>query len=658
MNTDKFTNVLTPAEVLVAEGFWKNKMELARTKVIPYEWEALNDRIEGATSSHSIMNFIIAGELTEKRKTGNAVSTSDKDFQGMVFQDSDTAKWLEAAANILMWHKDNELEALIDQVIDIICAAQQPDGYLNTYYIINGLDKRFTNLRDNHELYCLGHMLEAAVAYYQATKKRKLLDAMIHYVELVDRLFGPEPEKAKGYPGHEVIEMALIKLYRITKDERHVKLAKYFIDQRGQSPNYFEEEAVTYGNGTLWNDTYFKMGYFQAHKPVREQDTAIGHAVRAMYLYCGMADVAKETKDESLLLACQNIWNNITEKQMYITGSVGSSSTGESFSFDYDLPNQTAYAETCAAIGLVFFAQRMLLMEPDSRYADIMEKTLFNGIISGISLDGTRFFYLNPLESVPESCEKDEKCQRTDATRQKWFGVACCPPNIARLLSSVGSYIYTVKEQAVYQHLFIGSTIQHMINGEAVRIETSTNYPWDGKVKIKIVTKNPVEFQYAVRIPGWCKNYKLSLNKETVKQPVIEKGYACISRTWQDDNIIELDFSMPVVIMKSNSNVRENTGKCAVMRGPLVYCLEEEDNGGNLHCITMDINGTYQSVWEPRTLDGVTAVYSKGRKTISNRNELYMEADAEKTETIALKWIPYYAWANRSVGEMAVWIRT
>ncbi len=657
MNTDEFTKALSAAEVKVAEGFWKDKMELARTKLIPYEWEALNDRIEGAVSSHSIMNFKIAGDITAQNETGAPRKKEDEEFQGMVFQDSDTAKWLEAAANTLLWQEDKELEATIDEVVDVICAAQQPDGYLNTYYIINGLEKRFTNLRDNHELYCLGHMLEAAITYVRATGKDKLLNAMIRYVDLIDSLFGPEPEKRKGYPGHEVIEMALVRLYRLTKDEKHLKLASYFIDQRGREPNFFKEEAEQFGNGPIWEETYFKLGYFQAHKPVREQKEAIGHAVRAMYLYCGMADVAKESKDDSLFEACRILWDNITTRQMYITGGVGSSSTGESFSYDYDLPNQTAYAETCAAIGLVFFAQRMLEIEPDSKYADVMERALFNSVLSGISLDGTRFFYLNPLESDPVACEKDEKCQRADATRQKWFGVACCPPNVARLLSSIGGYIYTVKQDTIYQNLYIGSSFTKEVNNTKVGFEVRTNYPWDQKVTVMVHTEIPIEFCYALRIPEWCRTFTLMVNGKELDCKT-KNGYVYCRRTWSDQDRIELTLSMPVVVMRANNKVKENVGKCTIMRGPLVYCIEEEDNGKDLHCVTMKTDMEFSPVWEADVLGGIVAVYGQGKRRLDNTKALYCPAGEEEYDDITMKWIPYYTWANRSVGEMAVWIHS
>lgn len=651
------TKALDIAEVHVSDGFWKDRMELARTKVVPYEWEALNDRIEGAATSHAMENFRIAGELTSKKAAGDAIKENEK-FNGFVFQDSDAAKWLEAVAFILMWKKDEQMEKTADEAIDIICAAQQPDGYLDTYYIINGLEKRWTNLRENHELYCLGHLLEAAVAYYQATGKRKLLDAMIRYVDYVDTKFGIEPEKLKGYPGHEVIEMALIRLYEVTNNEKHLKLAQYFINERGNEPNYFEIESKKYNQDFWWKDTYFKLGYYQAHKPVREQKAAIGHAVRAVYLYSGMADVAKYSEDDSLLEACELLWDNITKRQMYITGSIGASSTGEAFSFDYDLPNGTAYAETCAAIGLVFFAKRMLELSPDSKYADGMEKALYNGVISGISLDGNKFFYVNPLEVVPEYCLKDEKRRHVKVERQKWFGCACCPPNIARLMASIGNYIYTAKEDMIYTHLYIGSKFTKLLSGEAVTVEMKTSYPWDEDVHIEFTMERNVEFGYSLRIPEWCNNYTLQINGQKIEAE-IKNGYAVIQREWSNKDSILLHMEMPVEIMQSNPRVRENFGKVAVMRGPIVYCLEEEDNGAELHRISIGGQADFHSSFEKDLLGGVVAITSNGKKYGADcwdADSLYQPIEPNKIQEKTLKWIPYYAWANRRPGEMRVWI--
>jgi Putative glycosyl hydrolase of unknown function (DUF1680). len=343
----------------------------------------------------------------------------------------------------------------------LIAKVQQSDGYLNTYFTIKEPDKKWTNLRDCHELYCAGHLIEAAVAYYEATGKKKLLDVACRFADHIDSVFGSEPHKKKGYPGHEEIELALIKLYRLTKEEKYLNLSKYFIDERGKRPLYFEIEAKERGN-TNFFDLWNKLGpkYFQVHLPVREQTTAEGHAVRAVYLYSGMADVALETGDKSLVNACKRLWDNLTKKRMYVTGSIGSMSIGESLTFDYDLPNDTNYSETCASVGLVFFAHRMLQIDPDRQYSDVMERALYNTVISGMSLDGKKFFYVNPLEVWPEACEKNKVKSHVKYTRQPWFGCACCPPNIARLLTSLGKYIYSKKAKEVFVHLYVDSELK------------------------------------------------------------------------------------------------------------------------------------------------------------------------------------------------------
>ena len=392
MNNELYTAPIQAGLYQIDDPFWSRKRETVRTQMIPYQWRALNDQVEGAAPSHCIKNFKIAAGLEEGK------------FEGRVFQDSDVAKWLEAVGYALSWHKDEELERTADEAIDIIAAAQQPDGYLDTYYIINGLDKRWTNLMNNHELYCAGHMIEAGIAYYEGTGKRKLLDVVIRLADCIDRTFGPEEGKLHAYPGHEIIEMALVRLYHLTKEEKYLNLAKYFIDERGQEPLYFKEEREKYGNTYYWEDSLFQEQYFQAGKPVREQKEAEGHAVRAVYLYSGMASAAKETGDMSLWEACTRLWENVARRQMYITGAIGSSDYGEAFTFDYDLPNDTAYGETCASIGLIFWARRMLEVEPKSEYADVMEQALFNTCLSGMSLDGRKFFYVNPLEVNPMAC--------------------------------------------------------------------------------------------------------------------------------------------------------------------------------------------------------------------------------------------------------------
>lgn len=640
-------DLLSMKDIKITDKFFGKYMELIRTHVIPYQWEALNDRIEGAEPSHCMENFKIAAE----KQKGT--------FHGFVFQDSDAYKWLEAVGYSLMWHPDPELEKTADGAIDDICDAQQPDGYLNTYYIINGLEKRFTNLMDNHELYCLGHMTEAAVVYYQATGKRKLLDAAIRYIDYVDKIIGPEPGKLHGYPGHEVLEMALVRLYEITKDKKHLALAKYFIDQRGKEPLYFDEERKKNNNKFFWKDSYFQYQYYQAGKEVKKQDKAEGHAVRAVYLYSGMAAVAKETNDEELLQVCERLWDNITRKQMYITGSIGATAYGESFTFDYDLPNDTIYGETCAAVGLIFFARRMFEITKDSKYTDVMERVLLNGTLSGMSLDGKKFFYVNPLEVFPEASLKDHNKSHVKVERQKWFGCACCPPNIARLLSSIGSYAYTKTKDCFYMNLYIGGQINTNIGHRKVNITVDTDYPWDGNVKIHFHQEEEASFAFAVRIPGWCREYKIAVNGEAITAKR-KKGYVYIDRAWKKGDEITCNFKMEVVLNQANPNVREDLGKVAVSRGPIIYCLEEADNGAGLHRIYINKNTSFREQFEENLFNGVVTLICEGEvltDTNWNSDVLYQPYQEPVFAKKELKWIPYYSWANRNPGEMLVWVK-
>jgi DUF1680 family protein len=641
--------------VSVNDQFWSPFMERIRTKVIPYQWDALNDRIPGAEPSYCMRNFKLAAELTRPELDYGV--PRDIGHGGMVFQDSDVAKWIEAASYSLAWRPDPELEKSLDGAIDIICNAQQDDGYLDTLYIINGLDKRFTNLKDNHELYCFGHFLEAAVAHYEATGKRKLLDALIRYTECIGKHIGPEEGKLHGYPGHEIAEMALIRLYAITKEQRYLNLAKYFIDERGKAPLYFEEETKRNGNYFHWKDSYMQYQYYQAGKPVREQFAAEGHAVRAVYLYSGMADVARLTGDQQLLEVCKALFANIAQKQMYITGAIGQSAYGEAFSYEYDLPNDTVYGETCAAIGLAFFARRMLEIVPRAMYADVLEKTLYNGIISGMALDGRAFFYVNPLEALPEASLKDRLMHHVKIERQKWFPCSCCPPNIARIISSLGSYVHSLNTDTLYTHLYLGNEAQFIIGGKAVFLKTETRYPWEGRVDIIFTEASGAAFfTYGLRIPGWCQSYTLELNGEKIGAAV-QDGYALIKREWKSGDRVTLIFDMPVMLVESSPHVRENRGKAAVMRGPVVYCLEEADNGKELHRLHLGTPGGNSVVHKKDLLEGVTVISFTGKREKDwSKDALYRPLEESALEDKVLCFIPYYAWANRGPGEMTVWV--
>ena len=630
----------------IDDAFWSRTRETVRREGIPYQWRALNDMIPDAEPSYCMRNFRIAAGKEQGQHAG------------CVFQDSDIAKWLEGAAFSLRWHPDPELEATIDGAIDTVVAAQQPDGYLDTYYIFGGLDKRWTNLKDHHELYCAGHLLEAAVAYYQVTGKRVLLDAMIRYVDYIDSVLGPEEGKLHGYPGHPVIEMALMRLYAVTGDPKHLKLAKYFVDQRGQRPLFFKDEDERNHNVFYWKDSYFQYQYYQAGMPLREQTEAQGHAVRAMYLYSGAADVARETGDAELADVCRRLWASTVRRRMYVTGAIGSSEYGEAFTFDYDLPNDTIYGETCAAIGLVFFARRMLALEAKGEYADVMERALYNGVISGMQLDGKKFFYVNPLEVLPEASLKDHGKCRVKVERQKWFGCACCPPNIIRLLASLEDYIYSVNGSEVYLHLYVGGGLETTVDGKPVRLDVRTNYPWDGDVAVTV--KDAASFALKLRVPGWCRGWSLRVNGAAVT-PEVKDGYVALDRAWAAGDVVELSLDMPVALVRANPRVYEDAGKVAVTRGPLVYCLEEADNTRNLHLIRLGniAPGDFEVAWKPDKLGGIVELTSPGlRESDAGWGEtLYSGVNAVETSPARLTWIPYYSWANRDPGEMRVWIR-
>lgn len=655
-----------------ADGFWKEKMELVRKEVIPYQWDILNDKVKDANPSFCMRNFKIAGKLMqEKRQKGDAfeepvytfrgfealpedIKHLEDCFYGYVFQDSDFFKWIEAVAYSLTNHPCPELEETADKAIETVCAAQMENGYLDTYYIINGMDKSFSNLKDHHELYCFGHLAEGAVAYYNATGKDKLLKAALKFADYIDSYFGEEQGKCKGYPGHEIAEMALIRLYEVTGEKRYLNLSKFFIDERGKQPYYWDYEGKV--NQTDDGERYH---YYQAHRPVREQDEAVGHAVRAVYLYSGMADVARLTNDETLKEACKRLWDNIVQEKMYITGAIGSTHIGEAFSFPFDLPNDTAYAETCASIGLVFFARRMLEIEPCAKYADIMELALYNSVLSGMAQDGKSFFYVNPLEVLPEACMKDERKKHVKPVRQKWFGCACCPPNLARLISSLPSYAYTENKNTLFMHLHIPGCIQKKTDScKTASFKVESGIPWNGNVTVTYTGSENIPLTLAVRIPGWCGNNWHIKGMENF-QCKEENGYYYIEGIWKPGIQIKFEFEMKPCFYQANDNVREDFGKAVLMKGPVVYCAEEMDNSKNLHMyrVLPDKPVTETKIQIKDQLYPALSVTAQ-KKIMIKTNELYMQYQKPEYETTSLKMIPYFAWANRGENEMSVWFYT
>lgn len=618
-------------QVKLADPFWAPRMETNRRVTLPIEYE-------------------------QCKKTGR-IDAFRLDWKpGMpnpphIFWDSDVYKWIEAGAYALATGRDAQLEKLFDDVIDLIAGAQQKDGYLNVHFTVVEPGKRWTNLRDCHELYCAGHLFEAAVAYAEATGKRKLLDVACRYADHIDSVFGTEPGKRRGYCGHEEIELALVKLSRITGTRRYMELAKYFIDERGRTPYYFDIEARERGEDPSKHWTAgpgpLRYEYCQAHKPVREQTEVVGHAVRAMYLYSAMADLAGEFADKALFSATKRLWEHLTTRRMYITGGIGPSRHNEGFTCDYDLPNETAYAETCAAIGLVFWAHRMLQLEPDSRYADIMERALYNGVTSGVSLDGRRFFYENPLASLGRH------------HRQDWFDCACCPPNIARLIASIGQYVYSLGEKAVYVHLYAQGEAFIEVDGTALRTVQKTMYPWDGKVVLELEPERPARFALALRLPGWCRKPKVSLNGKAFSlSGRVRCGYAVIEREWRAGDRVEVLLPMSVERVEAHPEVRPDCGRIALMRGPIVYCLEEADNGRLLHDVVIPREAKLSARMEKDLLGGVVVVTGKAyRRDMRGWDGVLYRAERSKTKPFTFKAVPYCVWDNRSPGEMLVWVR-
>ena len=568
------------------------------------------------------------------------------------YWDSDVAKWVEAVSCTLATDSDAKLDRQLEGVVKLIAGAQQPDGYLNSYYTQVEPGNRWSDLCSMHELYCAGHLIEAAVAHYHATGCRTLLDTMCRYANYIDSVFGSGRKRLRGYPGHEEIELALVKLYHATGEKRYLNLSRFFIYERGRQPHYFEQEATKRGQKpAFWSG---RGRYYQADIPVRQQHDAVGHSVRAMYLYCGMADVAAETDDRELFAACKRLWDSTTTRRMYITGGIGSRREGETFGQDYELPNEIGYAETCAAIGLVFFAHRMLQIEANARYTDVMERALYNGVLSGVSLDGKRFFYSNPLAVYPEHRGEEP---HWSAGRVGWFDVSCCPPNIARLLASLGMYAYSTADRDLYVHLYIGGSVRTELAGQEVTLSQQTDYPWSGKIILTLNTDRPVRGRIMLRVPGWCTKHKIKINGRNI-DAAITKGYARLSRTWHDDDIIELSLDMPVQRIQAHPKLTDNVGAVALQRGPVVYCLEQCDHKPDLRAIRLLRRAKLTSRFDAKLLGGTPVIEGSGVAVPLTgwKNKLYRAESKEDTQPVSIKAIPYCLWNNRKAGAMTVWI--
>ncbi|MDR1704070.1 MAG: glycoside hydrolase family 127 protein [Clostridiales bacterium] len=616
--------------VKIDDPFWNRYIKLVREKVIPYQWEALNDRVPDASRSNCVKNFEIAAGRREGAFYGNA------------WQDSDLYKWLEAVAFSLENEPDSELERLADGAIELIGAAQQPDGYVNTYYTLKEPGHRFTNLQQGHELYCAGHMIEAAVAYYRATGKRQFLDIAERCADCVDNTFGVEDGKLRGYPGHQEIELALVKLSHTTGEERWLKLAEYFLRERGAKPYYFDLEQEKPGFSALWRSPAHFGGYSQSHTPPLEQKEAVGHAVRAMYMYSAMADLAIEGTP-GYAEACETLYRDVTEHKMYITGAIGSTREGESFAGAYDLPGDTAYCETCASVGLMMFSRRMAALTGAAEYIDICERALYNTVLAGISLSGTEFFYVNPLEAEPERIARNPSLSHVEAVRQKWFDCSCCPTNITRTIMGLGEYIYAVSDEGIWVNLFCSG---EAADGER-RIKVRSEYPYGNRVSI---TLTGGRYKLFLRNPSNAPVIKMRKNAQT-RDVITENGYIVLSDDWTGD-LVEILMDIDPKPVYTNLKVQNNAGKAAVVRGPLVYCAEEADNGKNLGSYILPGKLVFEALTAPDGLPPETVALKTAVSRYADKTESLYSYTVPEIEDAELKLIPYFLWANRGVGEM------
>lgn len=573
------------SQVKITDHFWLPRINKHAEVTLP----ACINQCENETQR--VKNFAIAGGL------------EPGEFKGLVYDDSDLYKMIEGCSYSLMNHPNPELEKKLDEIIAKIASAQQEDGYLMTYFILGDLSQRWTNM-DKHEMYCCGHLIEAGIAYHNATGKRSLLDVALKYANHIDDTFGEG--KKSWVPGHQEIELALVKLYRVTKDERYLNLSHWLLEQRGHGLGDWQAKD-----------------YYQDLKPVSQLSKISGHAVRAMYQFTGMADLASITKDTAYIHALDRLWDDVVQTKMYATGGIGSSRKNEGFTDDYDLPNADAYCETCASVGMVFWNQRMNMLKGDGKYINVLEKAMYNGALAGISLSADRFFYVNPLES--------------DGThhRKPWYGTACCPSQISRFLPSVGNYIYATSADALWVNLYISSETSVSVQDVPVSIRQETNYPWEGKVQLSVSPQQEETFAVKLHLPDWCKNYTLKVNDREVK-PVVNAGYVVIDRIWAPGDRVAFDMAMPVEVIAADPRVKANIGKRALQRGPLVYCMEEVDNP-QYDAVTLLPSMNYTTAFESGLLGGVTTI------TAIHADETY-------------QFIPYYAWDNRAPGKMKVWV--
>ncbi|HEV8286043.1 MAG TPA: glycoside hydrolase family 127 protein [Chitinophagaceae bacterium] len=627
-------------KVKLTDNFWLPRIKTNHTVTIPASFERCD-------KTGRIKNFEMAA------------ARSGKFCTIYPFDDTDIYKTIEGASFSLSLFPDPGLKKYIDSLITIIGKAQEPDGYLYTARTINPNEvhawagkERWEKERElSHELYNAGHLYEAAAAHYLATGQKNLLNIALKNADLVCSVFGPAADQRKVAPGHEVVEMGLVKLYRITGNVKYLETAKFFIEQRGHYTGYDPKSKDPWKNGSYWQDD----------KPVVSQDEAEGHAVRAGYLYSAMTDVAALTDDKQLLNAIDKIWENEVGKKIYVQGGVGAKGDGERFGDNYELPNATAYNETCAAIANVYFNQRMFMLHGDSKYIDVLEKTLYNGLISGVGMDGKSFFYTNAMQIKNTLSHRD-----MEAERSGWFPCSCCPTNVVRLIPSVPGYVYAQKENDVYVNLFISGNSSLTINNKPVQIVQQNNYPWNGQLNFSITPKSALAFNLLVRIPGWAQNkampsdlytfadvsdkkVEIKINGQLVEYNM-QNGYAVLSRTWKKGDRVEVDLPMEVRRVIANENVKDDIGKVALQRGPIIYCAEWVDNNGKAGNIIVPDNAVFTTEYKPNLLNGIVIVKSTVSAVVVND-------DGSMVSTVNKKFtaIPYYAWAHRGKGEMMVW---
>lgn len=639
MQFEQNISYLPLTQIKIDDSFWNRYLKLVTDEIIPYQYDSLCDRIPDAPPSRSIRNLRIAARLEQG------------EFEGFVFQDTDLAKWLEAVAYSLAYAPNPQLEATADEMIELVAQAQQDNGYLNSYFSTLYPGHQFCNLLEGHELYTAGHFIEAAVAYYQVTGKDAFLKSMCRFADLICQVFR-QPEYIGGVPGHEEIELALFRLAEVTGRDDYRAMAYEFINRRGATDYLAKENTLSRFIPVWKNPGPYRPDYFQAQAPVREQVAVEGHAVRALYLLSGMADLAGSYQDESLLAACERLYGNIVERRMYITGGIGSSGTLERFSTDYDLPNDSNYSESCASIALAMFCKRMAKVTGEAKYMDTAELALYNTVLAGVAMDGRSFFYVNPLEVIPAACLPATDKAHVQPVRQKWFGCACCPPNIARTIASIGEYAVFQGKDDVRVNLFISGSYRAVLGNTPVTLEVTSALPHQGAVSVALHADSPAKGVLRIRIPGYAETPAFMLDGKEYA-PETDRGYALIPVT--GDSRVDFKFAMPPRLFYAHPRVSADAGKCAVKKGPLVYCLEETDNGSNLAGLVLDRNAPLQEHLDANLFGGTTVIEAQGWHLHSS-DSLYSTTPPTKAPA-ALRFIPYAYWCNRTPGEMAVWVR-